>query len=1437
MKKILGLDIGTNSIGWAVVELTEFSKQGNIVDLGSRIIPMDGDAMQKFESGNTVSKNADRRFARMARRLKQRFKLRRTRLIEVLKILGWIPNDFPSDFKSSANNEKQPLFSISNFLPFERSTIVEAKKAFGVENIPEDWIVYYLRKKALTEKISLSELARIIYMMNQRRGFKSSRKDIKADEESDEIRYPLYEKWVQILLVNEINEISEEKGIRLLEIHTEPLTGYIKRKNIPDWIGKEIELEITKKTVKSGDTSYTFSVADPTDWEKKKVALEQNILESGYFVGEYFFHKLVENKNYRIRQQIIDRSLYRSEFEKIWNKQAEFHVALNDKLKLKQIAEKLYKHNTEKQKEITANNLFYLFSNDIIYYQRPLKSQKHSVDFCNYEFKVDNTGKKYGVKVAPKSSPEFQEFRIWQIIHNLRILKLESDSEGKTQIDLDVSQTYLHNDAKARLYDLFDSRALVSHSAIIKELGISPKEYRLNYSADKDFMGNETKSMFRKIFKKHGFTQGDALLNDKQIFYSIWHILYSLESSKEIISALKNPKKNFNIPDEVIQHLSKMPDLPHQYAAYSSKAINKMLPLMRSGKYYSISAIQPSTKERLEKIINAEYDEFISDDIRNRIQQLKLNSLELFEGLPLWIVSYILYGRHSERENSAKYETPDDLDILKLIPNNSLRNPIVEQILKECLSLVKDVWIQHGRPHEIHIELARDLKKTADERKKMDERNRANETDKKRIRSILRELNANPESPMDMERVRLWEETGNDEARNNYIKFSKEPTKSEIEKYKLWGEQNHISPYTGKVIPLSKLFTTDYEIEHIIPRSRYFDDSFANKTICESWVNDYKGHRTAGQLIETDGGRTITHKGNTFTLLKQTDYADHCKNTFKRGKYMTLMREEIPSDFINRQINDTRYITRKLSELLFPVAKGNDNKVSGIVFTIGQISSELKDKWGLNKVWKEILRPRFERLEQITGEKLIEFDTDRNNIHFKKDYKRVDHRHHALDALIIACTTVEHIRYLNTLNSTEEAAKLKYLVKTRYSDFVLPWEGFTKEAKEKLQNVIVSHKNRNRLVSKAVNKYTKWIRAKDGRWIKDIVPQIKGQLLAVRKSMFKEPLGKIILREYNKEVSIKQALELQKKAIASTNKTLLSQVADKELRKKINELIKNSSFDTKEVEKFLKKYPLTDSQGIVITKIQIVEFNEYAAKRVVLDNSFTKDKINKIPNAKNSWLAKLLLSHLEENNNDPNEAFKGESLDVLNKKAGRPVNKVTIFEEIGKKTNFNGKLVEGDKGTNLFFIIYENLKTKERIINESSSLPLLEGIIRLSNKWPLAEEKEGYRSIILSPNDLVYVPEEGEDGDRIDWIKEKNRIHGRIYKMVSCSNYQCFFLPHYISSLLLPYDSKLKKGEFESLNKSEKSLDGQFIKQVCIKIKVDRLGNIIEADNRKINPK
>lgn len=1511
MKTILGLDLGTNSIGWSLVktnidEIQEgrtTTKKGEILGMGSRIIPMDGDAMIKFESGNPISKTAGRRQARGARRLLQRYKLRRARLIKTLQILGWIPENFPTNF------EKVDKFNINEFIPFSEETKTEAyikyREAKAIkdnEKISTDWIIYYLRTKALTQKITLAELARILYHFNQRRGFKSSRKDNKSDEKKEEIKYPIFDKWVEILTVNSITELTQEKGITnyqiVLSSSDNTLIAEKKRKTKPDWEGKQIEFEVTKKTTKGGEVTYSITEPDRSDWEQLKIAHEKDLKASNLFVGEYYFHNLLKDRNYRIKQRIIDRSFYQEELITIWKKQVEFYgdeLLSNPKIPL--IAETLYQHNVEKQKELKANNLKNLIMNDIIYYQRDLKSQKHLIAECQYENKNYTdpvSGKQKGEKVTPKSSLIFQEFRIWQTIHNLKVLQKEKLINGKIKTDEDVSKEYLTSENKVKIFQLLDSKSLVSDKAILDVFGFKRDKiengekvhsYRLNYPQDTDFKGNETKTLFRKIFNKHKY-DGEAIFDNYNKLYLLWHIVYSIKDEVHVYKAIK---KHFDFPDEMARHISKLPEFKNEYASLSAKALFKLVPLMRCGEYWNENDIHKICKQRIDNLLAGEVDKSINIKTREEIENRKFKSLSDFQGLPTYLACYIAYGRHSERENEEKFESIEafleQFNAMKALPYNRLRNPIVEKITRESLSVIKDICKHYNLlPDEIHVELGRDLKKNNEERQKITETQTKNKLERERIVSILKELKiGNSQSPCDIEKFQLWKDTGGKLAKERFdglfknsketnpledklseyrkfhfeeTEYNREPTKTDIEKYKLWEEQNYISPYTGRIIPLSKLFTEEYQVEHIIPRARFFDDSFANKTICEAEVN-YKKDRMLGmEYIEENGGKEVQlSNGQKIRIFTVYEYIAHIDRTFAGKKKRHFKISEVPEEFLTRQLNDSRYISRTVAKLLYPITKDD----SGIVFSNGAITSTLKESWGLHKKWKEILKPRFERLEKITGEQLIDFDNEKNDIHFKKDYKRVDHRHHALDALVIACTDRTHIKYLNTLEAfdsgKEDWSKYLYLLKRsrqkagekpKLREFDQPWDSFTVDAYEALRGIIVSHKNNKQLVTKALNKYKTWLEEENKfGYKKQEAPKDDKYWVAVRKSMFAQPLGQILLPDFKKNVKIDSAIKIEieflKKSLEigkTVNwKTESFRIAKSKIRDYIDKIIIEKDFDEKVILKFFKQNPLKEDEGKTIETIDLLRFNKFASKRVNLDSSFTKEKIEKMPNTNHpkNWLTKLLKEHLLEFDNDPKKAFVGENLEQLYTKSPYPypITKITR-KESGEKMLVKGKFVEGG-AANMYLVIEENIETRKR----NYYTPNIDSLVsRLAANLPIFDEKIGCKYVYLSPDDLVYVPTIDEIENmciNIDW-ENKSSISERIYRFVSASGIDCYFLKDNIASILLPYDSKKQKGEFGSLNKSEKTMtiDEIQIKKHCIKIRVDRLGNIAEIDGRKI---
>ena len=218
MKKILGLDLGTNSIGWAVVNAeTEtrmveneyqsgektYLKPIGISSAGSRIIPMSADILGDFDKGNSISQTADRTKSRMARRIRERNLLRRERLLRVLKKIGFFPEHFANQineygkflnydepklaWKKNPEGKNEFLFqqSFNEMLEdFKKNQpeLVPVKENGEQRKVPYDWTIYYIRKKALTQKISKEELAWILLQFNQKRGYYQLRGE---DDEDD----------------------------------------------------------------------------------------------------------------------------------------------------------------------------------------------------------------------------------------------------------------------------------------------------------------------------------------------------------------------------------------------------------------------------------------------------------------------------------------------------------------------------------------------------------------------------------------------------------------------------------------------------------------------------------------------------------------------------------------------------------------------------------------------------------------------------------------------------------------------------------------------------------------------------------------------------------------------------------------------------------------------------------------------------------------------------------------------------------------------------------------------------------------------------------------------------------------------------------------------------------------------------------------------------
>lgn len=1745
MKKILGLDLGTNSIGWALVQQDFENKTGNILGIGSRIIPMDEAKKNDFGKGASISQTADRTKARITRRMYERHHLRRERLHRVLNVLGFLPKHYANDIdfekrfgkfkdetetklvwkkngKKDNGKDKFEFVFQSTFKEmieeFKKSQpdLLNRKNNKGADvKIPYDWTIYYLRKKALTQAITKEELAWLILNFNQKRGYYQRGEEenetrnksvefhsLKINDVKAEIKYiltlennetyyrtsetPLFD-WkntsrefiVTSYLENDgtikkdkegkekrsfflkedlavikkkaskstkkKNEKVEEVSLKIIEIKEEKQEkvwysleledGWIYRREsktpLFDWKDKVREFIVTTdlnddgtvKTDDEGKESRSYSLPNEDDWTLVKTKTENDLRnyigndKKTKTVGTYIYETLLKNPTQKIRGKLvrtIEREYYKDELKAILEKQIELQPKLFTDDLYNACVRELYRSNEVHQLQLSKRDFVHLFLEDIIFYQRPLRSQKSSIGNCSLESRklkdedgkvmLDKNGKELWkiFKAIPKSNPYYQEFRVWQWLYNLKIYTKANDN--------DVTVEFLKStEDLEKLFEFLMSEKEVDHKKVLKYFFKDLKgkaqtaeiaKYRWNYVYDsekdesKTYPMNETGYEITRLLKKANVAEGFLT---REIEQQLWHIIYSVTDKNEYEKALKSFAVKYKLDETSFsEEFRKFKPFPSEYGAYSEKAIKKLLPLMRLGKYWNENEITGavinranSISERLKTIKEEkEIENIADDDIPKQILKSFFGVSNLTQGLRLYQASYLVYGRHSEAADIGKWNSVEDLKWY-LNPKNpdsfkqhSLRNPIVEQVITETLRVVKDIWEKYGNGaknffDEIHIELGREMKNTAEERARMTKQISENENTNLRIKAMLMEFanddafknqidysryskeknvpdsykkGNNPVRPYsqtqhdilkiyeefvlnDISQEELDKETGLTETKDGKTKkitykdisTKSNPTKSQIEKYKLWLEQKYRSPYTGQMISLTKLFTPEYQIEHIIPQSRYFDDSLSNKVICEAAINPkpYKDNQLGLEFIKNQGGKVVdelSSNGKIVKIFTETEYRNfveehYAKNKAKRTK---LLLEEIPDKMIARQLNDTRYISKFVSQVLSNIVRADreDDGVNSknLIPGNGKITDKLKQDWGLNDVWNVLILPRFERMNTLNESRrneLIEecqnkknsFEEDKKKIEENNDIddkgkekhisdlknkistlerdilltiftaknkeghtipsipfelpkgfqkKRIDHRHHAMDALVIACATRDHVNLLNNqsaksdnsrydlqhkLRNTEKWIDKDGKERDKFTEFKKPWQNFTVDAKNELEKIVVSFKQNLRVINKATNSYEKFENGKK------VEVEQKGVNWAIRKSLHTPmPYGKKI---YEFDI-LKIADNVGKREF----------IIDEKIRNKVDNVFKEQKSKVTEAQKFLKKNPIKDESGneVVVTAFQI-KTEKFRRRQSILELAnrgqggikTVEDAINFINKVGDFKIREDLLNHLKECNNDLEKAFSAEGIENFNSKRKIPVYNLPIVESgserfaVGNKIGTRHKWVEADKGTNLFFAVYEyeefdkeeNKNVKKRSFE---TIPLNEVIehqkqqadekIAKENRTELPiKPANGTFLFHLSPNDLVYVrtKKEIDSNAKIDFSNLMREQMKNIYKTVSFSGSQCFFVRQDVAT------SIVNKAEFSTLNKMEKSIDEIMIKEFCIKLNVGRLGNISKA--------
>lgn len=676
-----------------------------------------------------------------------------------------------------------------------------------------------------------------------------------------------------------------------------------------------------------------------TEYVKEVKGRHELIKEAGITIGQYFYQGISADIRYKVKNQVFPREAYIEEFETIWKKQTRYYP------------------------EILTDEARQIIQKETIYYQRPLKSQKGLVSVCEFEGKLktitsaDGKTKELliGPKVAPKSSPLFQIEKIWETINTLT-LKSKRGEDFKISLE-QKQEIFRHLDNNLKL----DKNGYLSQGELFKILDIKRDEYYGNKQIGKGLQGNLTKTAFIKIlgeqhpllaFNLEILTQanseghlfdrktGEVLKTkarkhispavENQPLYQLWHTAYSIKDETECKNALIS---KFGLFEEQAKAIAKIDFTKSAFGNKSAKAMRKILPYLMEGYVYSDAC------------------------------------------------SFAGYNHSNSKTTDERLSKPVR-DKLKLLDKNSLRQPIVEKVLNQLINLVNAVTDKYGKPDEIRIELARELKQSKEERNDAFKYNSQREKENEGI-------------------VKRLEEYGLRPTRNNIIKWRLFHEISNEEQ-----KLNATCVYCGKTFGISDaLRGNEVDVEHIIPKSLLFDDSQSNKTLSHRSCNQAKDNSTAYDYMKGKGEEAF----NVYVERVNNLFKNRIIGKGKRDKLL-MPQKEIPTDFIERQLRETQYIAKKSKELL-------EEFCPNVWSTSGSVTEKLRKLWG----WEDVLMNlQFEKYKAVGQTETKEWE-NKGQVHQKeviKDWtKRDDHRHHAIDALTVACTSQGFIQRLNSLNS------------------------------------------------------------------------------------------------------------------------------------------------------------------------------------------------------------------------------------------------------------------------------------------------------------------------------------------------------------------------------------------------------------------------------------
>ncbi|MEH2847881.1 type II CRISPR RNA-guided endonuclease Cas9 [Segatella copri] len=741
---------------------------------------------------------------------------------------------------------------------------------------------------------------------------------------------------------------------------------------------------------------------DDTGKVKESISnLTQEMHDDGYeYLGDYFYS--LYNKGEKIRNHYTARNEhYLAEFKAICEKQK------LDKNLGPEIVRQIEK---------------------AIFDQRPLKSQKGQVGKCVFE---KNKTK------CPSSHPMYEEFRMLSFINNIKI-QTPNDSAlrplSAEERELIMPLFFRKSKKQFDFEDIAKKLAPKKHYGFYKKSSDAEMPYLFNYPMDTSVSGCPVTAALKDIFgdnwidslcETYTLAEGKSRLN---VVNDIWHALFFYTDETKLAEFGKN---RLQLDDEEAKKFCEI-SLPSDYASLSLKAICKILPYLRKGLIYShavflgnLCEVMPQYEWNMEEMRNAAIDNIIYE-----MNQIDSKDARTFE---VCIKEYLKEQYHVSDEKLQKLYHPSMMEMYPRVQrtNNhgvyqlgspridSVRNPMAMRSMFRLRKLVNRL-LEEGKidqDTEIHIEFARELN-DANKRNAIAAYTKENQNKNDEARKKIRNL--------------FKAETGNDI----------EPTDVDVLKYVLWEEQGHICLYTGKQIRISDFVGANpkFDIEHTIPRSVGGDSTKMNLTLCDSRfnrevkktklptelpnhdeimarINDWreKYESLDGQIRrQKKMSKGATAKDQKDAIIRKRHLLE-LQRDYWRGKYLRFTMESVPDGFSRRQGTDISVISKYARLYLKSLFKH--------VYTVkGIATSDFRKIWGIQKVYS------------------------------KKE--RVNHVHHCIDAIVIACIGLDEYNKLGAYYHDEENHEWYGMSKAYFKK---PWPTFVEDIEKVQDEILVYH--------------------------------------------------------------------------------------------------------------------------------------------------------------------------------------------------------------------------------------------------------------------------------------------------------------------------------------------------------------------------------------------